>query len=145
MKTSTFERALAQNANMTPLRGESLGASIKSNPHCHCYHDLKGTVKRNPHCMVHGTAKGHHIMQNGSTVLVNNNDHTHHFMNGSLSGTREWMGGMIPLGLAVGALYMFDRRKPGKLPVDLASMNPAYLVGGLLVAGYAFGGVTAAL
>jgi len=136
MKTSTFERALAQNANMTPLRGESLGASIKSNPHCHCYHDLNGTIKRNPHCMVHGTAKGHHIMQNESTVQ---------FMNGSLSGTREWMGGMVPLGLAVGALYMFDRKKPGKLPVDLASMNPAYLVGGLLVAGYAYGGVTAAL
>lgn len=145
MKTSTFERALAQNANMTPLRGESLGASVKSNPHCHCYMDLKGTIKRNPHCTVHGTAKGHHIMQNGSTVLVNNKDHTHHFMNGTLSGSGEWATGLLPIGLATAALYVFDKSSPGKLPVDLASMNPAMLLGGIMLAGYAYGGLTAAL
>ncbi|MGB0611734.1 MAG: hypothetical protein ACPGMW_03825 [Poseidonia sp.] len=55
MKTTTFERALANNHNVVPLRGESLGMSIKSNPHCHCYADLKGTVKRNPHCPTHGS------------------------------------------------------------------------------------------
>lgn len=128
MKTSTFERALAQDANMTPLRGESLGASVKSNPHCHCYRDLKGTIKRNPHCMAHGTAtKGHP------------------FMNGTLSGSGEWATGLAPIGLATAALYVFDKRSPGKLPVDLASMNPAMLLGGIMLAGYAYGGLTAAL
>ena len=128
MKTSTFERALAQNANMTPLRGESLGASVKSNPHCHCYMDLKGTIKRNPHCPAHGTATK-----------------ANPFMNGTLSGSGEWATGLAPIGLATAALYVIDNRNPGKLPFDLASMNPAMLLGGILLAGYAYGGLTAAL
>ena len=133
MKTSTFERALAQNANMTPLRGESLGFSVKSNPHCHCYHNLKGTLKVNPHCTVHGTAaKGWHIQENGSTVLTNNPAHTKHFM-GSLGGSTAYKSGGVLAATALGGKIAYDYFM--KNPMDNFALYGAYALGGYAAAG----------
>ena len=112
MKTSTFERALAQNANMTPLRGESLGASIKSNPHCHCYADLKGTIKSNPHCPTHGSKTA------GSPFM------------GYMSGTTEFVGVggfLVVSGVAylLKEAYMTSPKKNRfGLPIGKGSLSP---------------------
>lgn len=119
MKTSTFERALAQNANMTPLRGESLGFSVKSNPHCHCYHDLKGTLKVNPHCTVHGTA-------------AKGPAHTKHFM-GSLGGSQFYKGGGMFAVLALGGKIVYDHLKGN--PMDNLAKFGAVALGGYAAAG----------
>jgi hypothetical protein len=121
MKTSTFERALAQNANMTPLRGESLGFSVKSNPHCHCYHNLKGTLKVNPHCTVHGTA-----------AKTNNPSHTKHFMS-PLSGSTAYKGGGVAAGLALGTKIAYDYYRGN--PMDNYAVYGATALFGYAAAG----------
>ena len=115
MKTSTFDRALLQDANMTPLRGESLGRT--ANRHCHCYHDLKGTLKRNPHCTAHRGVGFHH---------------------GSLKGTGTYRAG-LGLGVISLATYVgYTIYSKNNTFSDLETSKMA-AVG---LAGYALGGMT---
>ena len=111
MKTTTFERALANNHNVVPLRGESLGMSIKSNPHCHCYADLKGTVKRNPHCPTHGSnLSGSAFWTTGSSLVIATSTGLALYTAFLYNQGREiprWIGEDLPTKILYGAIGWF--------------------------------------
>ena len=129
--------ALAQNANTTPLRGESLGM-VKSNPHCHCYHDLKGTLKVNPHCTMHGSASECCLMCGSCDGCNCNNS-----LRGTLQGTKTYKRTTAMAVAGAVSVMAYDRYKFGDWKYGMTTQKGKALTRSAIgfFAGWALGGL----